>query len=71
MKNIFPLENGEIPYSEIAEKLVLSAILLDNRVIYLVSQKLNIEAFYLKKTKIFTKYVWIYITKVRLSMLLL
>ena len=51
MKNIFPLENGEIPYSEIAEKLVLSAILLDNRVIYLVSQKLNIEAFYLKKNQ--------------------
>jgi len=51
MKNIFPIENVEIPYSEIAEKMVLSAILLDNRIIYLVSQKLNIEAFYLKKNQ--------------------
>ena len=51
MKNLFSIENSEIPYSEIAEKTVLSTILLDNKVIYLVSQKLNIEAFYLKKNQ--------------------
>ena len=51
MKNLFSIENSEIPYSEIAEKMVLSTILLDNKVIYLVSQKLNIEAFYLKKNQ--------------------
>ena len=51
MKNVSLLENSDIPYSEIAEKMVLSAILLDNRVIYLISQKLSIEAFYLKKNQ--------------------
>jgi replicative DNA helicase len=48
MNNLKEL-NSDLPYNLYAEKMVLAAIFLDEKVIYLIAQKLALEAFYIKE----------------------
>src|SRR6478735_2734960 len=51
----FPKEEKILPYNFLAERLILGSILTNPEAIVVVSQHLNIEAFYLKAHQIIYK----------------